>query len=121
MRNAASGDTEPDSRNDTHHVVVSNLVSLIEHLEASTKLLELAIAREMADGAQEAGGQEDYDNVIVLDDVTPCYLKANAALNACNAGLAVALDSLLDTNASKDGTGRFTASDRRLAAPAGSA
>ena len=52
------------------------------------KLLEAAIARESAPGNQEAAG-----NVFVLDDVTPRYVKANAALNACNAGLGVALHS----------------------------
>jgi hypothetical protein len=103
MRNAASR-AQPDGRNDNYHSVVSNLLSLIEHLEASTKLLELAIAGEMADS-----GHEIHENVVVLDDVTPCYLRANAVLNACNAGLAVALDSLLDTNAPNDGTGGFAA------------
>jgi hypothetical protein len=115
MQNAASG-VQPDSPNDTYHSVISNLVSLIEQLEASKKVLELAIASEMADGTREA-----YDNVVVLDDVTPCYLRANAALNACNTGLAVALDSLLDTNALKNATSGLTSGDRRSAALAGSA
>ena len=37
-------------------------------------------------------------NIIVLDDVTPRYAKANAALNACNAGLGEALRFLLETD-----------------------
>jgi len=33
---------------------------------------------------------------VVLDDVTPRYARATAALNACNIGLGAALHSLLD-------------------------
>jgi hypothetical protein len=116
MQNARRGESQPDSQNDHYRSVVSNLVSLIEHLKASTKLLELAIARETA-----SGGQEPHDNVVVLDDVTPCYLRANAALNACNAGLAAALHSLLDANASKSETAALIGSDRDPAGLAGCA
>jgi hypothetical protein len=35
----------------------------------------------------------------VLDDVTPPFVKATAALNACDANLAMALHSLLDSKA----------------------
>jgi hypothetical protein len=40
----------------------------------------------------------------VLDDVTPRYVRANAALNACNAGLGVALHLLQDIRSSKQET-----------------
>ncbi len=96
-------------RNDGHQSIVSELVSLIEHVQAGVKQIEAAIARETASGNQDAAG-----NVFVLDDVTPRYVKANTALNACSAGLGVALHQLLDAKASRHQTGDFTASDRRL-------
>lgn len=91
---AAADDGVPGpcgDRNDGHHSIVSELVSLIEHVQTGMKQLEAAIARECAPGNQDAAG-----NVFVLDDVTPRYVKANAALNACNASLGVALHHLLD-------------------------
>jgi hypothetical protein len=83
---------QPDDRNEAYHSVVSGLVSLIEHVQASRLLVEQAIAREASAGSQEA-------DIIVLDDVTPPFVKATAALNACEANLAIALRSLLDSKA----------------------
>ena len=60
----------------------------------SLRLIEQAIARETALGSQEASA-----NIIVLDDVTPPYVQATAALKACDANLAIALHSLLDSKA----------------------
>jgi hypothetical protein len=97
-------------RNDGHQSIVAELASLIEQVQASIKLLQAAIAMESAPGNHEAAG-----NVFVLDDVTPRYVKANAALNACNAGLGAALHDLLDNRSTRHGTGEIVASDRRLA------
>lgn len=110
MQAAADGGVPGPSGdwNDGHHSIVSELVSLIEHVQAGMKQLEAAINRESAPGDQDAAG-----NVFVLDDVTPRYVKANAALNACNAGLGIALHTLLDARAPRHRTGDFTASDRR--------
>jgi hypothetical protein len=58
-------------------------------------MLERAIARELLLGDMEA-----FDNIVVLDDVTPCYVEANAALKACRARLGVTLHRLLNTDAS---------------------
>ncbi len=91
MQNTAESHRHPDSRNDNHISVVSNLVSLIEQIQASMKMLEPVIAR-----AAPLGELEAYDDVVVLDDVTPYYVKANSALEACRAGLGVALRCLLD-------------------------
>lgn len=85
-------------RDEGHHSIVSELVSLIEHVQASMGLLEAAAARETAAGNQEAAG-----NVFVLDDVTPRYLKARAALSACNASLGVALHYLQDARNARRG------------------
>ena len=86
---------DPEDRNDAYRSVVSDLVSLIEHVQGSLRLIEQAIARETALGSQEASG-----NIVVLDDVTPPYVQASAALRACDANLDSALHSLLDAKAS---------------------
>ena len=85
---------QPDDRNDAYHSVVTDLVSLIGHVQASLRLVEQAIAREASAGSREA-------DIIVLDDVTPPFVKATAALNACDTNLALALHSLLDSDASE--------------------
>ena len=86
---SAPGDVQPDRPHDNYSSVVLDLVSLIEHMQASMKMLEGAIARELPLVGQEVAG-----NVIILDDITPCYVKANAVLHACKAGLGAALHSL---------------------------
>jgi hypothetical protein len=98
MQNATGGGSsvESNGRNDGRRAVVSDLVSLIEHVQASLKLIEAAIVRETPPGNEYLAA-----NVVVLDDVTPCYIKVNAALNACNTGLGVALHLLLDTRTPK--------------------
>jgi hypothetical protein len=104
MQNAAGDGIEiqPDDRNDAYRSVVSDLVSLIEHVQASLKLIESAIARETSLADQDAS-----PNVIVLDDVTPRYAKASAALKACDADLGISLHFLLDSRASKRGAHEF--------------
>ncbi len=42
--------------------------------------------------------------VVVLDDVTPPYVRTTAALNACDANLAIALQNLLDSKTPDHGT-----------------
>jgi hypothetical protein len=118
MQNMAGNHPQPDSRNDGYFSVVSDLVSLIEHIQASMKMLEQAIARELPLDDLEA-----CDNVVVLDDVTPCYVEANATLNACRAGLGVALHRLLDTDTSDKAwrSGGLAGSDRGSAGLAGCA
>ena len=76
MHNAAGNNVEIEAsdRNDALRPVVSDLVALIEHVQASLKLIEQAIARETS-----LGNQETCADIIVLDDVTPRYLKAAAA------------------------------------------
>jgi hypothetical protein len=80
--------------NEGFGVIVSDLISLVEHVEASIKLIDGAIVRETALGDGDAA------NVIILDDVTPQYLKASTALHACTASLETALRSLFEARAS---------------------
>ena len=85
---------DPEDRDDAYRSVVSDLVSLIEHVQGSLRLIEEAIARETA-----VGGHEASANIVVLDDVTPPYVQASAALRACDANLDIALHCLLDAKA----------------------
>jgi hypothetical protein len=92
MQNVTNDNPRSTDGNESCRSVVTNLATLIEHLDASRKLLELAIIRETAHG-----GLDVREEFVVLDDVTPCYLSADAALNACNAALATTLRSLSGT------------------------
>jgi hypothetical protein len=104
MQNAASdASTRSDGRNESHYnSIVSDLVSLIARVQTSMGLIESAIAREAP-----LGNREISANLVVLDDVTPGYVKANAALNTCHAGLGVALHFLMDAEASKHPSGKY--------------
>jgi hypothetical protein len=101
MQNAA--DSDATAQNHGYGPIVSDLLALIEHVQASLQLIEAAIGREAPSGNQEVAA-----NIIILDDVTPRYAKAKAALSACSAGLGVAVHFLLESRPSKDG-----ADDRR--------
>jgi hypothetical protein len=92
MQDAAGDGTEPGPDGDSYRSVVSDLVGLIEHVQASLRLIEQTMVRETS-----PGNQENIANVIVLDDVSPRYVKATAALKACEAKLGIALHSLLDS------------------------
>jgi hypothetical protein len=98
MQNSAEGGRPAPSEglDDSFASIVSNLVSLIQHIQASIELIETAIDQE-----QHAGDQEIGANIVVLDDVTPRYAKATAALSTCNASLGVALQILLETKTSQ--------------------
>ena len=95
MQRALEQDASPATcgRDDSFHSVVSDLVSLIGHVQASIELIETAIARESSQDGQDDGGE-----VVVLDDVKPRYAAANAALPARNVSLRTALQSLLDAS-----------------------
>jgi hypothetical protein len=101
MQNAEGGSVSARSsdRYDGVGSIVSDIVSLIQHVQASSKLIESAIAIEASLSHQEIAA-----NVVVLDDVTPRYLNARAALNTCNTSLEVTLHLLLDSRTSQRGT-----------------
>jgi hypothetical protein len=108
MPDAAGSDTavQCDGRNDRHRAIVADLVCLIEHVQASMRLVESAIAGETP------GDQEVATNLVVLDDVTPRYAKARTTLHSCNAGLGIALHFLMDTRTPERGTDGFAGSGR---------
>ena len=99
MQNAEGGDatSQYDDLNYSYRSIVSDLTSLIAHVRASIKLIESAIVTESP--PDDPVGATD---IIVLDDITPRYVTAGAALNTCNAGLGVALHVLLDTKTSQE-------------------
>jgi hypothetical protein len=107
MHNAAGDriEIEPGDWNDAYLEVVSDLVALIDHVRASLKLIERATALEASLGDREVCG-----SVIVLDDVTPRYIKATTALTVCDVNLGIALRSLQESRASRRGTGELAAS-----------
>ena len=85
MQNAEAGDAAvpSESRND-FYLIVSDLVSPIDHVQASIRLIETATAQDCA------GNQESVE-IVMLDDVTPLYAQAGAALGACNTSRSAAL------------------------------
>ena len=99
MQNAA-GDAvvhAPHDQNATYCAVLSDLVSLIEHVQKSLRLIEQTIARETSP-EMTPGSPESSTNIIVLDDISPRYVKADAALQACDVNLGIALRSLMDSS-----------------------
>jgi hypothetical protein len=105
MQNAARDGREIRPDDHAYRLVVSDLVSLLGHVQASLKLIELAVAGEASPGNHDAA-----PNVIVLDDVTPCYAQASAALKACDASLGMTLHFLLDSGTSMHAAEAFAAS-----------
>ena len=97
MQNAAGNSVAqaPRDQNAAYCAVVSDLVSLVEHVQKSLRLIEQTIARETSPETSP-GGPESSTSVIVLDDVSPRYMKAAAALQACDVNPGIALRSLLD-------------------------
>jgi hypothetical protein len=84
-----------DDRDEGFYLVVSDLVSLIDRVQTSVKLIETVQATH----AQQAICDPELPDVIVLDDVTPLYAKAGAALDACNVSLSSALRFLIESTA----------------------
>ena len=104
MRNAAGDGIAlgRDGQSDSYRSVVSDLVGLIEHVQASLRLIEQTMVSETS-----SGGQESASDIVVLDDVSPRFARAAAALKACDANLGVALHFLLDSPTPRRGTSAY--------------
>jgi hypothetical protein len=98
MQNTKGGGMPKPSgnRDDMHSAIVADLASVIAHVRKSLSLIEQAVASEAA--VEEAVA----DNIIVLDDITPGYARANAVLRECDAGLSLAVRLLQGSAASGD-------------------
>lgn len=92
-------------RNERHRAVVTDLASVIDRVRRSLVLIESEIAGEAH--AEEAA------DIIVLDDVTPGYSRAQAALQDCEAGLRAALHLLQESVPPADRTCEFVAGESR--------
>lgn len=78
---------DPDSR----QLIAAELRSLIARIKISMRLIDAAMESE--DAGVIAGSSE----IVVLDDVTPRYATASAALNTCRAELGHALRQLSES------------------------
>ncbi|WFU72953.1 MULTISPECIES: hypothetical protein [unclassified Bradyrhizobium] len=76
---------------DSRQLIAAELRSLIARIEISMRLIDAAMEDE--DDSATAGSTE----IVVLDDVTPRYATASAALNACRAELSHALQQLSES------------------------
>lgn len=80
---------------DSRQLIAAELRSLIARLEISLRLIDAAVTSDGVpdDGSAIVGSTE----IFVLDDVTPRYATASAALNACRAELGRALQQLSES------------------------
>jgi excinuclease UvrABC ATPase subunit len=110
MHNVPDGRVSAPSegRDDIINSIAFDLNTLIAHVQASMEAIEAVIAQEAFSHDANVA-----DNVIVLDDVTPRYLSANAALSVCNAKLGVALQFVLDAAVPKQQEGELVDAERR--------
>jgi hypothetical protein len=106
----------PHDQNATYRAVVSDLVSLIEHVQKILRLIEQTIARETS-LEMTPGSRESSTDIIVLDDISPRYVKADAALQACDFNPGIALRSLLDSSDSDPCAASLRASGHRGVRP----
>jgi len=81
---------------DSHQLIAADLRSLIAQIETSMRQIEVMMSQ--ADKGEESGSAD----VFVLDDVTPRYATATAALGACKAGLDLALRCLSESGKSAE-------------------
>jgi len=84
------------AESDSRQLIAADLRSLIRQIESSMRLIDAA----MMNAGQEpddSGDQAGSIDIVVLDDVTPRYATASAALNVCRAGLGHALEYLSES------------------------
>lgn len=76
---------------DSRQLIAAELRSLIARIEISMRLIDAAMEPD------DDGAITGSSDVVVLDDVTPRFATASAALNACRAELGHALENLSDS------------------------
>ena len=80
---------------DSRQLIAAELRSLIARIDISMRLIDAAMEPEDDSAIVSAG--PGSTEIVVLDDVTPRYAMASAALNACRAELGQALQSLSES------------------------
>lgn len=85
---------------DSRQLIAAELRSLIARIEISVRLIDAAMTSddmEPADDNAILTASSGSIEIVVLDDVTPRYATASAALNTCRAELGHALQKLSET------------------------
>jgi len=80
---------------DSRQLIAAELRSLIARIEISMRLIDAAMDSEYDSAILSA--DLSSSEIVVLDDVTPRYARASAALNACRAELGHALETLSES------------------------
>lgn len=79
---------------DSRQLIAAELRSLIARIEISVRLIDAAME---PDDSAILGAISGSTEIVVLDDVTPRYATASAALNTCRAELGRALQKLSES------------------------
>lgn len=85
---------------DSRQLIAAELRSLIARIEISVRLIDAAMtSRDMEpdDDSAILSAISGSIEIVVLDDVTPRYATASAALNTCRAELGHALQKLSES------------------------
>ena len=80
---------------DSRQLIAAELRSLIARIEISMRLIDAAM--EPDDDSAILSAISGSIEIVVLDDVTPRYATASAALNTCRAELGRALQKLSES------------------------
>ncbi|MBR0793578.1 hypothetical protein JQ631_31250 [Bradyrhizobium manausense] len=80
---------------DSRQLIAAELRSLIARIDISLRLIDAAI--EADDDSAIVDADLGSTEIVVLDDVTPRFATASAALNACRAELGQALQNLSES------------------------
>jgi hypothetical protein len=80
---------------DSRQLIAAELRSLIARIDISLRLIDAAI--ETDDDSAIVDADLGSTEIVVLDDVTPRFATASAALNACRAELGQALQNLSES------------------------
>ena len=80
---------------DSRQLIAAELRSLIARMEISLRLIDAAMEPE--DDGSIVSADLGSTEIVVLDDVTPRFTAARAALNACRAELGQALQNLSES------------------------
>jgi hypothetical protein len=78
---------------DGRQLIAAELRSLIARIDISMRLIDAAMEPDDDSAIFSLGSTE----IVVLDDVTPRYAAASAALNTCRAELGNALQDLSES------------------------
>ena len=85
---------------DSHQLIAAELRSLIARIEISMRLIDAAMTSEDPAPDDDSANLNDISGsseIVVLDDVTPRFATASAALNTCRAELGHALEKLSES------------------------